>query len=166
MSTCDVCHHMASETATPQRTDTGTAFGWRPGLAAGLVGGVAMGVMLTMQMTPVIENAIPAMYGLSGLAAGWVAHLFHSAVLGVAFAYLLDAVGWRDRAATWGGGVGIGLGYGVVLWVVLAAIVMPIWLSAVGFPGAPALPNFNPMSLVGHVVYGVVLGAVYAALVR
>ena len=38
---------------------------------------------------------------------------------------------------------------------------MLIWLSAVGFPMAPPLPNFNPMSLVGHVVYGVILGAVY-----
>jgi hypothetical protein len=157
---------MASETATPQRTGTETAFAWRPGLLAGLVGGVVMGVMLTMQMTPVIENAIPAMYGLTGLAAGWVAHLFHAAVLGVAFAYLVDAAGWRSRAAEWGASVAVGAGYGVVLWVVLAAVVMPVWLSSVGFPGAPALPNFNPMSLVGHVVYGVVLGGVYTTLVR
>lgn len=157
---------MAPETATPQRTDTGTDFAWKPGAIGGLVAGIVMGIMLTMQMTPVIAKAIPAMYGMTGLAAGWVAHLFHSTVLGVVFAFLTSAAGWQDRAAEYGGGIGLGLGYGIVLWVVLAAIVMPIWLSAVGFPKAPGLPNFNPMSLVGHVVYGVVLGAVYAALAR
>ena len=157
---------MASETATQRRTGTGTAFTWRPGAVGGFVGGVVMGLMLQMQMTPVIEMAIPAMYGASGLVAGWIAHLFHSVVLGVVFAFLVSATGLRDRAGGYAGGIGLGLSYGVVLWVVLAAIVMPIWLSTVGFPGAPALPNFNPMSLVGHVVYGVVLGAVYAAIVR
>lgn len=157
---------MSSETASQQRTGTETAFGWKPGVIAGLVGGVVMGVMLTMQMTPVIEMAIPAMYGLTGLAAGWVAHLFHSAVLGLVFAFLVDTAGWQDRVEGWGGGLGLGVGYGIVLWVVLAALVMPVWLSAVGFPGAPGLPNFNPMSLVGHVVYGLVLGAVYTGIVR
>ncbi len=41
---------------------------------------------------------------------------------------------------------------------------MPVWLSAVGSPANPPLPNVNVMSLVGHVVYGAVLGVVYAAL--
>ena len=157
---------MPPETATQQRTGTETAFAWKPGAIGGFLAGVVMGVMLTMQMTPVIEMAIPAMYGTSGLAAGWVAHLLHSTVLGIVFAFLLNTAGWRDRASEYLGGIGLGVGYGVVLWVVLAAIVMPIWLSAVGFPGAPGLPNFNPTSLVGHVVYGAVLGAVFAALAR
>ncbi len=41
---------------------------------------------------------------------------------------------------------------------------MPVWLSAVGSPANPPLPNFNPMSLVGHVVYGAVVGATFPAL--
>lgn len=155
---------MSSETATQQRTGTETAFAWKPGLIAGLVGGVVMGIMLQTMMTPVIEMGIPAMYGLSGLAAGWVAHLFHAAVLGVAFAYIVNTAGWADRAAEYGSGIGLGLGYGVVLWIVLAVLVMPIWLSAVGFAGAPPFPNINVMSLVGHLVYGAVLGAVFAGI--
>nr|WP_193570812.1 hypothetical protein [Halorubellus sp. JP-L1] len=43
-------------------------------------------------------------------------------------------------------------------------LVIPVWLDAVGFANAPALPNVSVQSLVGHVVYGVILGAVYAAL--
>jgi hypothetical protein len=38
---------------------------------------------------------------------------------------------------------------------------MPIWLSAVGFPMAPAVPNLNPMSLLTHLAFGAVVGLVY-----
>lgn len=131
---------------------------WKGGLAAGLAGGAVMGVMLTTMMTPVIEVAIPAMYGLSGGAAGWFIHMSHSAVLGVVFAGIANAAGGGDTLPK---SAGLGVVYGIALWVVLAAFVMPVWLGAVGFPGTPPLPNFNPMSLVGHIVYGGVLGAVF-----
>jgi hypothetical protein len=137
---------------------------WQAGVVAGLVGGFVMGIMLTMQMTPVIENAIPALWGLSGGLAGWVVHMSNSAVLGVVFAAIASAGGLREYGRSSGTSAALGIAYGVVLWVVLAAIVMPTWLEAVGFPMAPAVPNFNPMSLVGHVVYGAVLGAVYPML--
>ncbi|WP_405002890.1 hypothetical protein [Halogeometricum borinquense] len=38
--------------------------------------------------------------------------------------------------------------------------------SAVGFVGAPSLPAFDLMRLVGHVLYGIVLGATYPRLRR
>ncbi|NHN46259.1 histidine kinase [Halostella sp. JP-L12] len=158
---------MAQETATDRRTDTDTARGleaWQAGVVGGIAGGFAMGIMLTMQMTPVIENAIPALWGLSGGLAGWVVHMSNSAVLGVVFAAIASAGALREYSDSVGTGTALGVAYGVVLWVVLAAVVMPIWLDAVGFPMAPAVPNFNPLSLVGHVVYGGVLGATYAAL--
>jgi uncharacterized membrane protein YagU involved in acid resistance len=144
-----------SSTGTVQRGEPGN---WKGGVLAGVAGGVVMGVMLTLQMTPVIEMAIPAMYGLQGGLLGWVIHVSHGAVLGVVFAGIAGALGYGDDAAR---SAGLGVAYGVVIWVVLAALVMPVWLSAVGFPGAPPLPNFNPTSLVGHVVYGFVLGIVY-----
>lgn len=147
---------MSTETTTA--TVGATEANWKGGLGAGLAGGAAMGVMLTTMMTPVIEVAIPAMYGLSGGAAGWVIHMSHSAILGVVFAGIAQAANAGENLPK---SVGLGVVYGAVLWVVLAALVMPVWLSAVGFPGAPPLPNFNPMSLVGHLVYGGVAGAVF-----
>jgi hypothetical protein len=156
---------MAQETSTGHQTETETTLeASQAGVVAGLVGGFVMGIMLTMQMTPVIENAIPALWGLSGGLAGWVVHMSNSAVLGVVFAAIASAGALREYADSTGTSTALGIAYGVVLWVVLAAIVMPIWLDAVGFPMAPAVPNFNPMSLVGHVVYGAVLGAVYPML--
>ena len=152
---------MASETATAVEAPT-EQFAWKGGALAGLLGGVVMGAMLTTQMGPVIETAIPSMYGLDGLGAGWAVHLFHSAVLGVVFAVV--ASGLSDYVDSTGKSAALGAGYGVVLWVVLAALVMPVWLGAVGSPANPPLPNFNPTSLVGHVAYGLVLGAVFPSL--
>ncbi|UWG48926.1 putative membrane protein [Halanaeroarchaeum sp. HSR-CO] len=138
---------------------------WVTGGVSGLFGGVAMGVLLQMMMTPVITTAIPAMYGTNGLVAGWIIHLFNSVVFGLAFAgavvYLPGLSDYADRVTT---STGLGVAYGVLLWIGAAAIVMPIWLGAVGFPNAPPLPNFNPMSLVGHVVFGAILGALFPAL--
>lgn len=120
-----------------------------------------MGALMVVRMRPVLEAAIPAMYGLSGGAAGFTLHVAHGAVIGVGFAALcgiaLDDDAGLERV------IALGVGYGVVIWVVLAAIVMPIWLSSVGFPNAPPLPNFNTGSLIAHAVYGAVTGAVYPA---
>jgi uncharacterized membrane protein YagU involved in acid resistance len=151
---------MSSQTATSAVTATEQGV-WKGGVVAGLAGGAVMGVLLSVMMTPVIQGAIPSMYGLSGGAAGWVVHMSHSAVLGVVFAGLAGALpGYTDSTVK---SAAVGAAYGVVLWIVLAAFVMPVWLSVVGSPANPPLPNFNPMSLVGHVAYGLVLGAVYPA---
>jgi ABC-type Co2+ transport system permease subunit len=132
---------------------------WQAGVLGGLVGGALMGLILSFWMTPVIENAIPALWGLSGGIAGWGIHMANSAILGVVFAAIAKAL--PQYSSTVGQSTALGAVYGVVLWVVLAALVMPVWLSAVGFAGAPAFPNFNPMSLVVHLVYGIALGATY-----
>lgn len=147
-------------TEATERTAVTTAWlDWKRGVLAGAAGAVVFGVMLTQQMTPVIENAIPTMYGLSGGVAGWVIHISHGAVLGVVFAGLastIDLDGIRIRPAA-------GATYGIVLWVALAVLVMPVWLQTVGFAGAPAVPNVSTQSLIGHVVHGIAVGVVFAA---
>ncbi|MGB9957006.1 DUF6789 family protein [Haloferax prahovense] len=152
---------MASETATTRHESTTTA-SWRTGVAAGSLAAVVMGAMMVVQMRPVLEVAIPSMYGLMGGAAGFAIHVAHGAVLGVAFAGLVSALDFDLSSSL--RSLGAGVGYGVVLWAVLAVLVMPVWLGAVGSPANPPLPNVNVTSLVGHVVYGAVLGATYPAL--
>ncbi|WP_336362496.1 histidine kinase [Halalkalicoccus salilacus] len=155
---------MASETATREPTSTEsttTIAPWQAGLVGGLAGGLVFGAMMSAMMTPVMEMAIPALYGIEGPAglAGWVIHMSNSAVLGVVFGILAGSAGLERSGLI----VGVGLVYGAALWIALAAIVMPIWLGAVGFPATPPLPNVNAMSLVGHLAYGLVLGIVYAS---
>ncbi|MEF8781353.1 MAG: histidine kinase [Haloferacaceae archaeon] len=151
---------MATETGTATVTGAETTT-WKTGVLGGLVGGVVFGAMMTVMMPDVIQGAIPAMYGLSGGGAGWFLHMSHAAVLGVAFAAAVEAK--PSLASGVGTSVGAGVVYGVILWVVLAAIVMPLWVGAVT-PAEPPLPNLNVQSLVGHVVYGAILGGVYAGL--
>ena len=150
---------MATDTATQTTAQTETNE-WQYGVVAGVVAAIVMGGLMAMQMRPVLEVAIPSMYFLTGGLAGFTIHVAHGAVLGVGFA----AVASRRTDLSLPQSLGYGVGYGLLLWVVLAAFVMPVWLSAVGSPANPPLPNVSVMSLVGHVVYGVVLGGSYAAL--
>ncbi|MDP9497024.1 MAG: hypothetical protein M3P46_05080 [Actinomycetota bacterium] len=100
---------------------------------------------------------IAGLVGSSSLAVGWAVHLLISVVFGAAFGALL---GGAVKGV--GSGVGIGAVYGVVLWVVGALILMP---AKMGMP----LFMINGMalnSLLGHVVFGVLLGGVAGLMLR
>ncbi|WP_265109649.1 histidine kinase [Halosolutus halophilus] len=156
---------MASEVRTRTDERLGTALEpWQAGTVGGIVGAIVFGAMMAIQTPAVIEMAIPSMYGLEGGLAGMIVHVSHGAVLGVVFAAALAAAGRTDVGPL--GATAAGLGYGLVVWAILAVVVMPIWLSAVGFAMAPAVPNVAVESLIGHAAYGLVLGATYAVLAR
>ncbi len=125
---------------------------------AAVVAGVLMGWLL--QSLAGVMPVIGALYGVSSPVVGWIIHLFHSVVFGLAFVAMVPAAPGRDdwswRLAS------AGVAYGVALWLVAAGVVMPLWLRAVGVP-AP-LPNLSLVGLVGHVVWGVVLALGYAVL--
>ncbi|WP_336000552.1 histidine kinase [Halorientalis halophila] len=133
-----------------------------------MVGSVLFGLMMQYVMpAPLLEMAIPAMYGIEGpaLLAGWALHLFHGVVLGVVYVALVQLVGVHQTATRVGGSLGLGVAYGVVT-MALPVFVLPLWLSAVGFAGAPPFPNIaipgTLVSLLGHVVYAVSLAVTYA----
>ena len=132
-------------------------------MVGGIVGAAVMGALIVLMNDTVIAVAIPSLYTLAppqNPAAGLFVHVSHGAVLGVVFAGIAGAVG----ADSTGKLLGLGALWGVVTWAVLAALVMPMWLGAVGSPASPPLPNFAPPSLLWHVVYGLVLGGVYVGL--
>jgi hypothetical protein len=156
---------MASRVRTRTIERTGAALeSWQAGAVGGIAGAIAFGALMAVQMPAMLEMGIPAMYGLEGGLVGWIIHVSHGAVLGVVFAAVLAVAGQSQRGVI--RTTALGLAYGVVVWIGLAVIVMPIWLSIVGFPMAPPLPNVDVGSLVGHAVYGVVLGVAYAFLER
>ncbi|MFB6122217.1 MAG: histidine kinase [Haloferacaceae archaeon] len=157
---------MATETDVDAASIRRTEVSWSNGALGGFLGTLAFGaVQYAVGAVGIIAVAIPALYGISGpnLLAGWLIHLFHGVVLGLVYAAVVSTTSLREYGTRLTGGVVLGLGYGVVTTVVLAALVMPVWLGAVGFPNAPPLPNFTVPSLVFHLVYGVVLGGTYAA---
>ena len=150
----------ATETTDVDEAGLRTGGDWKAGVVGGVVGAVAMGALMLVMNPPTLTVAIPSLYGLAppeSAAAGLFVHLSHGAVLGVGFAALVGAVGSDSYGRT----VGLGAAWGVVAWVVLAGLLMPLWLSAVGSPANPPFPNFALPSLLWHVVYGAVLGSIY-----
>jgi hypothetical protein len=154
---------MSTATETTERTET-TNRSWQAGVVGGIAGALAMGVLVVAMNEPTLAVAIPSLYTLApppSVAVGMFVHASHGAVLGVVFAALVGAL---DLDST-GELVGAGAAWGVSTWAVLAALVMPLWLPAVGSPASPPFPNFALPSLLWHLVYGVVLGGVYMIVV-
>jgi len=153
---------MDMSTTTETIGDTGELGGnWQAGVLGGIVGALAMGALVLAMSPPVLGVAIPSLYGLApppDPALGMIVHVSHGAVLGVVFAGLVGTLRIEGTSRR----VGLGVAWGVVTWVGLAALVMPVWLSVVGSPASPPFPNFALPSLLWHVVYGAVLGGVYA----
>jgi len=149
-----------------ERTELPAAFdgswAWRGGAVAGAIATVAMGVAISLMDLELLRVAIAGLYGLEGsLAAGWIAHLVHGIIFGLIFAaFLSDPALYRVEETLWKSVVA-GVVYGVVLTVVGAGLIMPMWLSAVGFQTPPSMPNVTLPSLVWHLVYGTVLGLLF-----
>ncbi|ELY75047.1 DUF6789 family protein [Natrinema pallidum] len=153
---------MATETGRGVRTISHRS-NWKAGVGGGIAGGIVMGALMLGMNDAVIAVAIPSLYFLAPPATvpvGMAVHVFHGAVLGLAFAGLAGVLGFESMGKV----VGLGLVWGVVIWVALAGLLMPVWLSAVGSPASPPFPNFAPPSLLWHAVYGLVLGGVYGVL--
>ncbi|GCF13409.1 hypothetical protein Harman_13440 [Haloarcula mannanilytica] len=151
---------MSTTTETTQTYDFGTG-NWKAGVLGGIIGSAVMGALILVMNPPTLAVAIPSLYGLApppSPGAGLVVHLSHGAVMGVIFAGLASLLNAESSEKL----LGLGVGWGVVTWAVFAALVMPVWLGVVGSPASPPFPNFAPPSLLWHVVYGVVLGGVYA----
>jgi hypothetical protein len=122
------------------------------GLAGGLAGGLAFGII--MQITGIVLM-VAALVGGSTATVGWGVHLAISILFGLIF----SAVFWRWLGPT-GTTIMLGLGYGWLWWVFGGLLIMPTWL---GSPDMVLNLNITAwQSLGGHIVYGLILGVVYA----
>lgn len=136
---------------------------WRAGGGAGIVATVVMGVFIMLIDLPTLRTAIAGLYGFEGsLVVGWGAHVAHGAIFGLLFAVVLADPSLYRIQESLSRTVAAGVVYGLVLAVAGAGIIMPIWLGLVGFPTPPSLPFVTPATVSWHVVYGAVLGGVYA----
>ncbi len=137
------------------------------GIIAGLIGGLVFGMMMQMMKTP--DGKMPMMgmvamvVGSKSLLVGWLYHLFNSAVMGGIFGLLLGKL-----VHGYGSGLGWGALYGLVWWVLGGLILMPLLLGMPMF--APlTMAGMMPVamgSLMGHIIYGLILGAAFVWLYR
>lgn len=160
---------MGTETRSAEPTTSVTPRQWTAGALGGIVGSVFFGLMMMSVMPPpLLKIVIPAMYGIEGpaLTMGWLLHLFHGLVLGLGYVALVQAEPVKKTARSMGGAIGLAVVYGIVTTAVLAVVVMPLWLSAVGFPNAPPFPNVavpdTIVSTIGHIIYAVPVAVLYA----
>lgn len=135
-------------------TDTTMTHRLAYGAAGGVAGGLAFGVLMQMMgMIPMVAQLV----GSSSIAVGWVVHLGISVVIGVTFALLLGPV-----ASTPARAAGLGLAWGLLWWVLGALLIMP---AVLGMP-VLQLGTMAWQSLMGHLLFGVVLGLVYVQATR
>jgi hypothetical protein len=138
------------------------------GVVGGLIAGLVFGLMMHMMTVPTPDmgnvpmmSQIAAIVGSTSVVVGWAYHLFNSAVIGALFAWLLGR-----RVIDYGSGLGWGAAYGFGWWILGGLILMPMLLGMPAF--APLM--MAPMrmvamgSLIGHLIYGLILGGAYVAL--
>ncbi|MDF9745322.1 hypothetical protein [Natrinema salsiterrestre] len=170
---------MSGETDTAAAYGIGGHAGWIVGGAlGGAIGAVAFGIVMWVLEPGVLAAAIPALYGIEPVGlVGWAIHIAHGALLGIVFGLLVTrprvlGVLRTDVETSALSRIGIvvrttaaGFVYGLTVWTVLPLLVLPAWIAAVGASGAEALTSIAAGSLLGHLVFGTVLGAVFAATV-
>ncbi len=125
------------------------------GVAGGLIFGGMMGMMGMLPM-------IGSMVGQPTAAAGFAVHMANSVIIGIGFAIVLGRFVSGIRS-----GLGAGLVYGGAWWILGPLTLMPLFMG-MGFGvnwNAAAAATMLP-SLVGHLMYGSILGLVYTWLHR
>lgn len=140
------------------------------GVVGGLIAGVVFGAMMQMMKAPTPDGMqVPMMAMVAkvvrsdSIAVGWLFHLFNSAVIGGLFGLVLGSkLTSIGKAVVWGAG------YGVFWWVLGGLILMPVLL---GMPAFAQLqdPMMRPVawgSLVGHLMFGIILGLVAVSLLK
>ena len=140
------------------------------GIVAGLMGGIVFAIMMQMMTAPTPEGGEMPMMAMvakvvrsDSIAIGWLYHLFNSAVIGAIFGWLLGS-----RSRNFGAGTGWGAAYGFAWWILGGLILMPLFLGMPPFAPVQMAP-MRPVamgSLVGHLIYGIILGGGFALLKR
>ncbi len=128
------------------------------GVIGGIVGGLVFGAMMAMMgMLPMVAGVV----GSKSAVIGFFYHMFNSVIIGALFGLVLGGLSY-----SYGQGVLLGLVYGVIWWVLGPLVLMPILLGMGGPQFGMAFTQPMLMSLMGHLIYGLITGLVYVWHVR
>lgn len=125
------------------------------GAYGGLLGGLVFGAMMAkMGVLPMIGK----MVGQPSVVVGFLVHMANSAIIGAGFAVVFHRFSTRITR-----GLRYGLLYGGIWWVLGPLTLMPLFLGmglGVNWNAAAAAKMFP--SLIGHLMYGAILGITYS----
>jgi uncharacterized membrane protein YagU involved in acid resistance len=126
------------------------------GVLAGLAGGLVFGAMMAMQgMLPMVGMLV----GVESALVGFIVHMLISAFAGAIFGVVAARL-----PEGWGPMLGAGAVYGVIWWVMGALILMPLMLGMSEM--VLQIGEMQWMSLLGHLIFGLVTAAVFVWLHR
>jgi len=122
------------------------------GGVGGIAGGVVFGAMMgAMGMLPMVAGLV----GSSSAIVGFSTHIVISIIIGVGFGLTFGSL-----THTYAQGTGWGVAYGALWWVLGPLVLMPLMMGA-GLHLHLALTQPKLMSLIGHLLFGLVAGVVY-----
>ena len=144
---------MSTSTLSAQKSDTRAL--WL-GAIAGIIGGIPFGIMMGMMgMMPMIGMLVR----VESAFVGVLVHAAISAITGAIYGFFAARF-----PLTWRNAVVGGLIYGVIWWVLGALILMPALLGM--FEMIFVIQQMQWMSLMGHIIFGVVLALSFLWLYR
>lgn len=145
---------MSAPHAMTHNDTTSTTMGRRisAGVLGGLAGGLVFGIMMAMGG---ILAVIAGLVGSESAVAGFVVHMGISTLIGLGL-----TIPFAGMLTGYGRGAVVGLLYGAVWWVLGPLLLMPLMM---GMPLLTLGPS-SMTSLVGHLVFGLVLGLVAAGI--
>ncbi len=126
------------------------------GVLAGVGGGLVFGAMMASQgMLPMVAMLV----GSQNQLIGFVVHMVISGVIGAIYGIVAVRLPLNYTMGILAGAV-----YGVLWWVLGALVLMPLILgmSAMILQVGP----LQWMSLMGHLIYGVIVGLLYVRLAK
>ena len=119
------------------------------GIAGGIAGGLIFGAMMGMMgMLPMVASVV----GSQSPVVGFIYHMFNSVVIGAGFGFVFGGL-----SQSYGQGALWGLLYGAIWWVLGPLVLMPLLLGMPLF----RIDQMALMSLMGHLIYGLLTGLVY-----
>ena len=132
------------------------------GIVAGLIATVVLSALMLLKgMMGVMPDldVIAMIAGMMGAGAlmGWIAHFMIGAIYGLVFAQVAGL-------GVMGGTVARGVGLGVVGWLVMMIVLMPMTGGGVLGLAMPSGMMVPVATLMLHVVFGAVLGFSFAKL--
>jgi uncharacterized membrane protein YagU involved in acid resistance len=127
------------------------------GTVAGIAGGWAFGKwMEQVNFYPLIAGLV----GSNSRMIGESLHFLFAIIIGVTFAFL-----FQSEARGYGSSMVCGMAYGIFWWFLGPLTILPLWSRRpLDWSSSHASALFG--SLIGHIVYGLIVGLLYAAVDR
>lgn len=149
---------MATETAAVDESPNQV---WFDATLAGLAAAVPMGLVMHFGLG--VMRFVGALYGVQTSLGGWVLHVAIAVLFALVFAALVSVEELAPYARNPVTGAALGVVWAMVLWLIAASIIQPIWSGAVT-PTDPPIPNVVLTAGGTHFLYGVILGSVFGYL--